>query len=265
MIKLRTLFSILLLTFISPWVNAEKLEVNDVVLNYEIHGEGAPLILVHGGTGSIDSVRKLLKPLSLSFKVIAIDMREHGYSTLSEKALSYELEASDIIQLIKKLNLGKVHYVGHSDGGVAGLLVARSSPELISRLVVIGANYHHKGMTIESIESIKKITADSASWAHKNYLKHANTLEKFPEFIEEIKHLWMTSPTMQASDLNQIKSPTLVVAADRDFIKLSHTEDMFKNIPQAELFIVPGSEHSIRKMNIPLLVNVITEFLAKQK
>ncbi|MDM3870960.1 alpha/beta hydrolase [Porticoccus sp. W117] len=240
---------------------ADKLAVNDVVLYYELHGSGKPLLLIHGGSGSVDSLRDLIAPLAKSHKVIAIDLREHGYSTPSDKPLSYKLESEDVIQLIRKLNLGVVDFVGHSDGGIIGLYIAMNQPDMIDRLAVVGANYHFDGLPVSVREYISGLNGENMSeTAKQNYLKHSQSMDGFSEFVDELKNLWLTSPEWTEKDLERIKAKTLVVLGDRDFITLEHTVNMYRAIEDAQLAVIPGSEHSIHKMNLPLLEATLVDF-----
>ncbi|UTW45273.1 alpha/beta hydrolase [bacterium SCSIO 12696] len=251
-----------LITFLS--CQADKLQVNDVVLYYEVHGNGKPLLLIHGGSGSVDSVRDLIAPLAENHKVIAIDLREHGYSTPSDKSLSYALEGEDIIELIKKLDLGKVDFVGHSDGGIVGLYIAMKNPDMINRLAVVGTNYHFDGLPGGIRDYIAALTEENMSAdARQDYLKHSDNMDGFAEFVAELKNLWLTGPVWTEKDLENIQAKTLVAVGDKDFITLEHTISMYRAIKKSELAVIPGSEHSIHKINVPLLNAILVDFFSK--
>src|SRR5512137_1463851 len=98
--------------------------VNDIKVYYEVYGEGEPLLLLHGNGGSIENFTYQIPELSRHFKVIAVDSRAQGRTSDSDQEISYALMASDMSELIDKLNLGKVNVVGWSDGGNIGLELA---------------------------------------------------------------------------------------------------------------------------------------------
>ena len=97
--------------------------VNDIELYYQIHGEGTPLILLHGGLGYSGHWKNEVSVLSEHYRVIAVDSRGHGRSTSSERRISYALMASDIVALMDYLDVEKAHVLGWSDGGRAKRIV----------------------------------------------------------------------------------------------------------------------------------------------
>ena len=119
-------------------------DVNDIRVYYEVYGEGEPLLLLHGNGGSIENFIYQIPELSKHFKVIAVDSRAQGRSSDSDREISYALMASDMSDLIDKLNLGKVNIVGWSDGGNVGLELAFAHPEKVLKVVAFGANYTHE-------------------------------------------------------------------------------------------------------------------------
>jgi len=118
-------------------------DVNGIKVYYEIYGAGEPLLLLHGNSGSIENFVYQIPELSKHFRVIAVDSRAQGKSTDSDKEITYALMASDMSALIDKLNLGSVHVVGWSDGGIVGLELALAHPQQVKKLVTFGANYTH--------------------------------------------------------------------------------------------------------------------------
>ena len=120
------------------------IDVNDIKVYYEIYGEGEPLLLLHGNSGSIENFIYQIPELSKHFKVIAVDSRAQGRTSDSDQEITYALMASDMSELIDKLNLGKVNVVGWSDGGNIGLELAFAHPEKVLKVVAFGANYTYE-------------------------------------------------------------------------------------------------------------------------
>ena len=86
-------------------------------LNYKEQGNGDPLILIHGLFGNLDNLGLLARQLENQYRVISIDLRNHGLSFHSEDH-SYPLLASDVIQLLAHLSISSAHIIGHSMGGL---------------------------------------------------------------------------------------------------------------------------------------------------
>ena len=117
------------------------LDINGISVHYRIYGEGTPLLLLHGNRASSEFFASNIPELSKYFKVIIVDSRAQGKTTDSDTIITYELMASDMAELIRKLKLGKVDIVGHSDGANIGLELAKAAPHLINKLVMFAGNY----------------------------------------------------------------------------------------------------------------------------
>lgn len=131
-----------------------KIEINTININYEVHGKGTPIILLHGNSENHKIFDKLIQKLKDNYKVYAIDNRCHGESDNTSK-ISYELMADDIIKFIHKLHIDKPILYGFSDGGIVGLLIAIKEPELLSRLIISGANISPDAVLARDLNKIK--------------------------------------------------------------------------------------------------------------
>ena len=120
----------------------------DVTLYYEKTGQGRPVILLHGNGETHEIFDKLVPELSKDYTVYAIDSRGHGKST-KVKTLDYDIMAEDIAEFIRILKLEKPMLYGFSDGGILGLILAYRYPDLLSKLIISGANLHPDGLKIK--------------------------------------------------------------------------------------------------------------------
>ncbi|HPU56805.1 MAG TPA: alpha/beta fold hydrolase, partial [Verrucomicrobiota bacterium] len=104
-------------------------------LHYQETGTGAPLIVLHGLFGSLDNWAPVNRQLSRNFRVIAVDLRNHGRSPHSPE-MNFSVMAEDILELMTRLGLEQSHLLGHSMGGKAAMQLALNHPERVDRLVV---------------------------------------------------------------------------------------------------------------------------------
>ena len=116
------------------------IEANGAALYYEEHGDGAPLILIHGGLSSGSQWEPVVPELADGFRVITPDSRGHGRSTNPAGELSYALIADDIAALIAALGLQRPVVGGWSDGGQVTLELGARHPGVAGALIV-GAAY----------------------------------------------------------------------------------------------------------------------------
>ncbi|GAB4300062.1 MAG: alpha/beta fold hydrolase [Methylophaga sp.] len=105
-------------------------------LHYQMSGEGQPLLIIHGLFGSSDNWRSMARYFSKFYRVISVDLRNHGRSPHSEEQ-SFTVMAQDIARLCEELNLGRVHILGHSLGGKVAMQFAANHAGSIDKLVVI--------------------------------------------------------------------------------------------------------------------------------
>lgn len=108
----------------------------NVALHYnDSGGEGEPLLVIHGLLGSADNWRSHVRQWQKHYRVIALDLRNHGRS-FHAPGMSYEAMAADVFALMDNLNIEKAHLLGHSMGGKVVMSVARLAPERVHSLIV---------------------------------------------------------------------------------------------------------------------------------
>ena len=123
-----------------------RVQANGIDYYYEIHGSGEPLLLLHGGLGSIDMFRgSLLPALAKTRQVIAVDLHGHGRTTLGDRPIDLIDIGNDLAVVLDRLGYKQVDVAGYSVGGGAGLRLAIQHPNVVRRLAVISAPYAQNG------------------------------------------------------------------------------------------------------------------------
>lgn len=243
-------------------------DVNDIKVYYEIYGEGEPLLLLHGNSGSIENYIYQIPELSKHFKVVAVDSRAQGRSTDSDKEITYALMASDMSELIDKLNLGKVNIVGWSDGGNIGLELAYAHPDKVLKVVAFGANYTHENWMAPP-DSVVMAPDDPIVVRISGMIKNLGTAaerlsadpSRMPVIKKKLEDLYSNYPNFTHDQLKTIDVPFLIVAGDHDVIALDQTIALFTNLPKSELFIVPHASHLVPAENPDLINSEVIRFL----
>lgn len=244
------------------------INIGDIKVYYETYGEGEPLLLLHGNSGSIENFIYQIPELSKHFKVIAADSRAQGRTTDSEKEITYALMASDMAELIDRLNLAKVNVVGWSDGGNIGLELAFSYPEKVIKVVTFGANYTHENYQAPS-DSVVMRPDDPLITRFSDMVKRFSTAferlspDKTRKVIiqKKLAELMEKYPNFTPEQLRTINVPFLVVAGDHDLININQTVSLFTNLPHAQLFIVPGASHVVPYENPELINSEVIKFI----
>ncbi len=222
-------------------------------------GKGTTLVLLHGGMSSSASLLRSIGPsLAKRYRVAAFDRRGHGRTADTDEPFSYDAMATETIAFIEHLQR-RVHLVGHSDGGNIALLVAMRRPDLIRRAVVIGANYHFKGLL--PVPVFDTSSDAFAEWAQR-FGEHSPDGPAHALVVEEkTRIMTFSQPTLKLKNLATISVPVLVMAGDDDVATLEHTCALYEAIPEGQLAIVPGTSHMLLKERTKESVRIIDHFL----
>ena len=211
---------------------------NGIQLNYEVFGEGFPIVLLHGNGEDHTIFMPLIEELSKEYKVYAIDSRSHGKS--DEGKLDYYLMAEDVKCFIESKLTEQPLLYGFSDGGIISLIVAHKYPELVSYVVSSGAN----------------LTPRDLSKPFRFYCKLRNVFKP-----DQLYTLMLTGPNITKDDLAKIKAKTLILAGEKDIITKEHSEFIKNNVSNAELKILKGETHGSYVVNSKKLYPILKEFI----
>ena len=199
--------------------------------------------------------------LSATFNVGAFDRRGHGRTADTEEPFSYEDMAEETIAFIEHLDR-RVHLVGHSDGANIALLVALRRPDLLKRIVVVGANYHYEGLM--DFQLLTPQDPGFEEWALKYATLAPQGIAHAATVLAKTNEMFRTGPTMTREDLDAIEVPTLVMAGDDDVATLAHTTTLYESLRLAQLAIVPGTSHAVLKERTKDCVHIIERFLRQK-
>ncbi|SDF65756.1 Pimeloyl-ACP methyl ester carboxylesterase [Pedobacter terrae] len=220
-------------------------DVDEARIYTEQYGKGEPLILLHGNNGSIADFYRQITFFEQHFRVIAMDTRSQGGSTdLSIEPYTYDKFANDLYQVLTALNLKKVNIMGWSDGGNTALSFNLAHPDMVNKIVTIGANLDPSGVS------------DSLMASFKNQL-----LAKSPAQNPRLIKLMLEQPNISPVQLRQIRNPVLVVAGSNDVIKAEHTKLIAASIGKSQLEIIPHATHYVPFERPDYLNKLILNFL----
>lgn len=222
--------------------------VNGIKLYYEIYGNGAPLLVLHGNGGSIENASAFYPELAKQYKVIAIDNRSQGRSTTTNEPLTYDMMASDVNALLEQLHIDSAFIWGQSDGGILALLLAKDYPKKVKRALAYSPNIQPDSLAL-------------FSWAITAMQK---TVTENPDPKEKaLNQLMLDYPNIPYSELSKIKAPVMIMSGDRDVIRPEHILKMFQSIPNSQLCILPGATHGGAWEKKDLFLVIMNDFFNK--
>jgi pimeloyl-ACP methyl ester carboxylesterase len=164
--------------------------VNGLNMYYEVHGAGAPLVLLHGSFLTIDlNFGQMIPLLAKDRKVIAVEQQAHGHTEDIDRPFSYEQMADDTARLLRQLNIERADILGYSMGGTIAIELAIRYPQLVRKLVVISAPYDRDGWYPEVYAAIEQITPEAftGSGLPEAYKEVAPNPEGWATLVEKVK------------------------------------------------------------------------------
>jgi pimeloyl-ACP methyl ester carboxylesterase len=249
--------------------------VNGLDMYYEVHGDGSPLVLLHGAMGTIGSCfGELLPALALRRRVVATELQGHGHTADVDRPLSYEQMAEDVVALLGALDLEAADFVGYSMGGGVALEIAMRHPHMVRRLVVAGgACYDPRGLYPELFEAVSTAIDDlhGSIW-HRAYVAVAPRPDAWPALVAKVGELDRTFGGWPAERLLAVTVPTLLVVGDSDIVRPEHVVEMFRllgggvpgdivGLASSQLAILPGTSHEGLLRRVDWLGSMIASFL----
>ncbi len=213
-------------------------------LYYATYGQGAPVVLLHGGLANGDYWGDQVPALTgAGYQAVLIDSRGHGRSTRDGRPYTYELMASDVVAVMDSLGLRRAAVVGWSDGAIIGLVMALRDPQRVLKVFAFAANMDPSGVRPDSDAQPVFARFEHVQAAH-DYAALSPTPGDFPAFSAAINRMWDTEPHYASADLARIRTPVAIVDGDHDeAIKRTHTDYLARTIPGARLIILPGASH----------------------
>ncbi len=246
-------------TFPEP-VSSGYTDVNGIRLFHAEWGEGSPVILLHGGLGSIEAWAYQIPLMAEDHRAIAIDSRGHGRSTRDATTYSYALMASDVLALMDEMSIDQAAFVGWSDGGIIALELAINHPDRISKALVLGTNYNLEG--IDHSVDTNAVFGEYVTQAAGLYAEISATPDGFDGFVNDISAMWGSQPDFSEDQLKAAGAPfTVVQALEDEAIIDEHAEKMAALLPAATYVPLDGVSHFAMWQDPERMNAVLADFL----
>ena len=255
-----------------------RAEANGILYYYEVHGSGEPLLMLHGGLGSIEMFEPGLPILAESRQVIGVDLHGHGRTPLGDRKIDLPDMGYDMAVLLDKLGFGQVDVLGYSLGGGVAFRFAVQHPSRVRRLVLVSAGYAQDGFYPEMLPmqaAVGAAMADSMKDTpmYESYAAIAPNPEEFPKLLDQMGE-WMRKPYDWEEDVKKLTMPVMLVYGDSDMFRPEHIVKFYQllggglrdagwmreNMSQNRLAILPDVTHYEMAV-APALVATVLPFL----
>jgi pimeloyl-ACP methyl ester carboxylesterase len=244
--------------------NGHYADVGGVRIYYEIYGKGQPFVLLHGGVyGYIDEFEYFIPRLAERYQVICIATRGHGKSEIGQEPFTYQQRAEDAFKVIRSITQDSVTVLGFSDGGYSAFNLAARYPQLVKRLIVIGAGDFPSNSNRQKFNYNADDLLKSSGNFFRNRLALMPEPDRWNEVLSKLNKLY-NEDFVSTETFSLIKCPTLIMSGDRDaYQPVESVLRAARSIPQAQLSIIPGCSHVVFYCNFPAVWESLQPFLNK--
>ncbi|CDZ37873.1 Putative hydrolase [Neorhizobium galegae bv. officinalis] len=255
-----------------------RVESGGISYYYEIRGKGEPLLLLHGGLGSVDMFAPIMPALTEHRQVIAVDLQGHGRTPLGKRPISLEAMGADMGRIVSELGYRQVDVLGYSMGGGIALQMAAQAPEKVRRLVIASAPFAKRGFFPEMIPQQESVTAAMAEMMKDtpmfiSYKAVAPDVSEFPRLLDAMGDL-MRRDYDFSDAVAKLTMPVMLVFGDSDMVRPEHIVEFYQklggglkdagwmreNMPKNRLAILPDLTH-YEAFASPALAPTVLPFL----
>ncbi|MEO3406110.1 alpha/beta hydrolase [Mucilaginibacter sp. CAU 1740] len=216
--------------------------VNGLKMYYEVHGEGFPLVLIHGGGSDIYvTFGRVLHLFAQKHQVIAVDLQAHGRTPDRGVPTSFEQDADDVAALLKSLDIKQADILGFSNGGNTAMQVAIRHPQLVHKIVIASSFYKRSGFFPGFWDFMRNGGFDTMPQFLKDaYLAINNDQEALETMHNRDRDRMLIFEDWEDDAIRSITMPALVIAGDKDVIVPEHSLELYRMLPNAQLCILPA-------------------------
>jgi pimeloyl-ACP methyl ester carboxylesterase len=240
--------------------------IDDAKIYYETTGnESKPaLLFLHGGFGNIEDFNTIISLLKNDYRIIGIDSRGQGKSTLGNVKLSYEIIQKDIEAILKHLEIETLNIIGISDGGIVAYRLACFSELKIKKLITIGSPWHSSNVAATK-DVLQKVTVDFWKEKHAETVEIYEKLNPSPDFEKLtplIVNMWLNEASYPNEQIKNIRCDTLIIRGDKDNLtKRKFVFELANLIPNSNLLNIPFANHVVYTEQPEILMRSINEFM----
>jgi pimeloyl-ACP methyl ester carboxylesterase len=249
----------------------KRVPVNGMQMYYEVSGQGAPMVVLHGAYMDIPTMGGIIPKLAKTHRVYALELQGHGRTTDIDRPITYPNLADDVAAFMDAVGLETADIFGYSMGGQVGLQLAIRHPAKVNKLVAASVSYDLRGWQPEFTAFIPQMTVEGMLQM-PFFKEQADRKPGFRALVAKLIQL-EKEPMAWEAEVKQLKMPVLIVAGDADVSTLEHNValfkllgggvmgDMGKPLPASRLAIMPATSHTAVITQVEMLHGFIEPFL----
>lgn len=248
---------------------------------YTVHGDGFPLLLVHGFTGSSLDWTDVVEALARDRRVVTFDHRGHGLSENISDGAPYTFDqlVADMTRLVDRLELQQFDLLGHSMGGIVAMRYALGNPERVRSLVLMDTAANAEARSGDFMRAGIKLVREQGTAALFEVIspflgtgeradvlraRQRTKLEQMdPVAFTELGEELLTYPSM-LDQLATLAIPTTVIVGENDTGLRDAADALAATIPAARLDVVPNAAHSPQDENREAWLTAVEAHLTRR-
>ena len=253
-----------------------------MLLHYKEYGQGQPLLILHGYLGCLDNWQTLAKVFAQNFRVLSIDLRNHGRSFHSP-VFNYNAMAQDIESLVSDLSLESCIVLGHSMGGkVCMNLLSRNRIKIKKSIIVdIAPKEYPRGhdQILKALQTLDLVNCQSRQEITRHFENQGISplitlfLAKNIDRSDNNKFIWKINLPVLVQEYdeirkeihfnNPIKTPCLFVKGEKsDYILDSDWHSITKSFLNTTLSVIPQAGHWVHAEQTTDFITAVQAFLS---
>jgi len=239
-------------------------EANGQTLYYEEHGEGEPLLCVHGlGINTLGWALQV-QAFAAAHRTVIFDNRDVGRSTMADADYEVADMAADTLALADELRLDRFHLLGVSMGGAIAQEIALAAPDRVTALTLavtfprggawarkLGEVWGSRRLKLtyeEHIDELLLLTLSEGFYENEgavDYVRGLMLADPYPQPAEAFVRQLQASSRHDAHDrLGSLEVPTHVIGGEHDIlVPIWKSRELAELIPGAKLTVIDGSPH----------------------
>lgn len=247
-------------------MSGTRVSINGIDLYYEVHGTGRPLVVLHGGVLNAETCFGAMIPrLAEAHQVIAVDLQGHGHTADTDRPVTLDNFAADVVGLLDHLGIDRADLFGFSLGSLVSIEMAVTYPARVGRLVLASGHIRADGYhpEIQDPEQTSPLlpTEEDFEAMRVAYEAVAPDPDHFFPFLEKMQPVVSEFEGWSDAAIGGIGGPTLLIVGDQDFVRLEHAALMLEVFPDAQLAVLPGTTHMQVIRRTDALLALVEPFL----
>lgn len=247
--------------------NTGYVDVNGLHIYYEMHGEGEPLVMLHGEFATADMFASLAAAFKQTRQVILFEQQAHGRTADIDRPLSFAQMADDTAAAMEKLGVKHADVLGYSGGGTVALQLALRHPEKVRKLALASAVYDTNGYVPGLMEGLKNPSPDGfppeLREAYEQVAPHPENWAQLVYKSADMANDPQEADLLTLKDLGKINAPAMVVIGDQDIILPPYAMAMAKQL-HTELVTLPGDHASYIVYDTAAFTEALKTFLGEK-